>query len=327
MATPSPVLQKPISNSATGSNGSIYEDPQANFRENEHGCCTCFKVYKRRTHLTKMAQEYQVMKCLNDEGVPGIPRVFELHGAISVGNRSLPAIRMERFDGPDLQTYLNEQAQTNKVQYYKETRTTSPFFSEHVVFDVICLKLMETLKKLHEIGAHRDIKLENLILVKDANQWDVKLIDFDFFVYNVQKRNPASRKMKGTMLYASPEELRHESEGQPSDIWAVGICVLVLLGQMDIINHPQKTKRGQELPFFSPNYVHTPEAFTNSMVRERIERLAISENHKTLLSEMLNANPMMRPDAATICSRLLSPSLSPATVVAHTVLAGVLNSP
>jgi len=73
--------------------------------------------------------------------------------------------------------------------------------------------------------------------------------------------------------------------------------------------------------------VHTPEAFTNSMVRERVERLAISENHKTLLSEMLNANPMMRPDAATICSRLLSPSLSPATVVAHTVLAGVLNSP
>lgn len=73
--------------------------------------------------------------------------------------------------------------------------------------------------------AHRDIKLENVIIAKDGS---VKLIDFGFSTCI-----PNEKKIKmfcGTPSYMAPEIVqRKEYCGPPVDVWAVGILLFVLI--------------------------------------------------------------------------------------------------
>ncbi len=79
---------------------------------------------------------------------------------------------------------------------------------------------------LHSQGiAHRDIKLENVLLDADLN---IKLIDFGF---STQQTSPKKAKLFcGTPSYMAPEIVsRIEYLGQPADIWAAGVLLFCLL--------------------------------------------------------------------------------------------------
>lgn len=73
--------------------------------------------------------------------------------------------------------------------------------------------------------AHRDIKLEN-ILLDDSN--NVKLIDFGFSTCI-----PNDKKIKmfcGTPSYMAPEIVnKEEYAGPPADIWASGVLLFALM--------------------------------------------------------------------------------------------------
>jgi len=73
--------------------------------------------------------------------------------------------------------------------------------------------------------AHRDIKLENLLLDENEN---IKIIDFGFSTcMPVQKR---IRIFCGTPSYMSPEIVtRKEYAGPPADIWALGVLLYAML--------------------------------------------------------------------------------------------------
>jgi serine/threonine protein kinase len=74
--------------------------------------------------------------------------------------------------------------------------------------------------------AHRDVKLENLLL--DETKTHVKLIDFGFSTCI-----PHERKVKifcGTPSYMAPEIVsKIEYSGPPADIWAMGVLLFALL--------------------------------------------------------------------------------------------------
>lgn len=73
--------------------------------------------------------------------------------------------------------------------------------------------------------AHRDIKLENILLDEDRN---VKLIDFGFSTCI-----PNDKKIKmfcGTPSYMAPEiVMKLEYAGPPADIWASGVLLYALM--------------------------------------------------------------------------------------------------
>lgn len=73
--------------------------------------------------------------------------------------------------------------------------------------------------------AHRDIKLENLLMDENNN---VKIIDFGFSTCI-----PNTKKIKifcGTPSYMSPEiVMRKEYAGPPADVWALGVLLYALL--------------------------------------------------------------------------------------------------
>ena len=79
--------------------------------------------------------------------------------------------------------------------------------------------------------AHRDIKLENVLLISNnlsEENTQIKLIDFGF-----SYEMPNSHKIKifcGTPSYMAPEIVsRREHCGPPVDIWASGVLLFALL--------------------------------------------------------------------------------------------------
>ncbi len=72
--------------------------------------------------------------------------------------------------------------------------------------------------------SHRDIKLENILIVQKTGQ--VKLIDFGFSCLSKERL----KIFCGTPSYMSPEIVsKKEYYGGPADIWACGVLLYNLL--------------------------------------------------------------------------------------------------
>ena len=123
--------------------------------------------------------------------------------------------------------------------------------------------------------AHRDIKLENILLDENKN---VKLIDFGFSTCI-----PNDKKIKmfcGTPSYMAPEiVLKSEYAGPPADIWASAVLLFALLNGC--------------FPF---------RGSTDKELYRRIQRgqfemqnLSVSDDFMILIKKMLDVDASLRP--------------------------------
>jgi len=89
-------------------------------------------------------------------------------------------------------------------------------------------QLFSALGYLHKMGiVHRDLKLENLLLVKDNDpELNIKLADFGLSkLYSDKPLQTAC----GTPFYVAPDILLGEGYGAAVDLWAAGVLLYVLL--------------------------------------------------------------------------------------------------
>lgn len=99
--------------------------------------------------------------------------------------------------------------------------------TENQIKDIV-KQLLEIIKYIHEIGiVHRDIKLENIILVKNHEKIMVKLVDFGLSSFLI----PGSlfNNVCGTIGYTAPEIHMKVGYGKEVDIWSLGVVVYILL--------------------------------------------------------------------------------------------------
>ena len=91
-------------------------------------------------------------------------------------------------------------------------------------------QIVEAIHYMHSLGiAHRDLKLENILLDKFSNP---KLTDFSYAVIfdDVAGHSSLSDTFCGSIPYMPPEILEKRAyDPKLADIWSLGVCIFIML--------------------------------------------------------------------------------------------------
>jgi len=167
-------------------------------------------VSKAETNAREMFQELQVMSLLNHVNIVHFRELFDEEDGYYVV--------LELITGGEL------------FDRIIELRKYSEHDAAHVMFQAL-----QGLKHMHDKNlVHRDIKPENLLLSSKEADATVKIADFGFS--KAIKTDQDLFETLGTPPYMAPEivVLRNEDDdqtgyGKPVDVWALGICLYILL--------------------------------------------------------------------------------------------------
>lgn len=132
-------------------------------------------------------------------------------------------------------------------------------------------------------SAHRDIKLENLLLKEENNDATIKLADFGFA--KKVKRENGLKTFLGTPSFMAPEifNLRTQGYDHRCDLWSVGVVVYALLG--GYLPFEGSCEEMRALVMRGEYYFHD-EYWTD-----------ISPSAKDLIASFLQLDPSSRPTA------------------------------
>ena len=212
----------------------------------------------------------------------------------------------------DMHSTLRERPHPHVCWVYEAGRGQLPGYRENEIYDV-CYLLMhrhrcdmlhvveraplsirgatgllaqtiDGLAHIHRAGiAHRDIKLDNLLVREDYN---VAIADFGYAT-----RHPVSHTRCGTVGYVAPEVgSPHGYATKPVDVWSAGISFAVsILGTFPWAHDAPEDVRAQQIQWFLAD-------------REPCERL---ETTRKLLHYMLHPNPLfrLRPETLDVVTR------------------------
>jgi eukaryotic-like serine/threonine-protein kinase len=196
---------------------------------------------------------------------PGLVTVFDLG---LVDNR--PYLVMELVDGPSLRDRLL----AGPLTAAQTTRLGAP--------------LADALAHAHERGiVHRDVKPSNVLLGKD---FAPRLVDFGIALLAGGIRLTAANEIVGTPAYLSPEQVRGETVGPATDIYALGLVLLECLTG--------------EVVYYGTGWLETALA---RLHRQPTIPPGLPAGLADLLTAMTAADPADRPSATECATALRSP--------------------
>ena len=140
---------------------------------------------------------------------PNIVRVFD----VSFGDQ-IQYIVMEYIDGITLKEYISQQKRIR----WKE----AVYFTQQILY---------ALQHAHEKGIiHRDIKPQNILLLKDGT---IKVTDFGIARFSNDDGRTLTDKAIGSVHYIAPEQARGAVTDEKTDVYSVGIMLYEMLtGQL-----------------------------------------------------------------------------------------------
>jgi serine/threonine protein kinase len=132
---------------------------------------------------------------------------------------------------------------------------------------------------------HRDLKLENIMLLNSKPDSPIRLIDFGMMAALPDDQDVLVTKVAiGTAGYIAPESIRRREYSAKSDVWQAGCCLYNLLSG--------------HFPFDPDNTAQTTDHTFFPMVG--VDWDFISDSAKKVVELMLHKNPSMRPSIATL---------------------------
>ncbi|XP_075237141.1 uncharacterized protein LOC142333647 [Lycorma delicatula] len=137
------------------------------------------------------------------------PRIVKLHDVFQTSDEII--IVMEFAPGGDMQTIIDD----NIVPFEADVVR----FVQHVVEGLVYMH--------HRKIAHLDIKPQNLVMMGDFPDCDVKVCDFE--ISRIILDGTQIRELLGTPEYVAPEILHYEPITLAADMWSLGVTVYVLL--------------------------------------------------------------------------------------------------
>ena len=171
--------------------------------------------HKNKMDQTRLEREILLLK---DTDHCNIVRLFSVYDTLAT-----TYLVMEMCTGGHLGKFLSNRGKTNKM---KQNCLDEEWAKS------LCRQLLSAVNHMHERGiAHRDIKLQNILLDKsgDSNQTrlaQIKVVDFGYgsrFIGCCPMHTVC-----GTPYTTAPEVFR-ESYDERCDIWSVGVVLFIML--------------------------------------------------------------------------------------------------
>lgn len=154
--------------------------------------------------LAEFENEIACLKSL--KGHPNLLRAYETYSYTSENGRNMISIVLELCEGGD----MLDRARFNEQQV-----------------GVILYKLVGAVNYMHKHNFfHRDIKMENILLVSKESDADIRLADFGLTTRF--QRNSRFTKRVGTKYTMAPQVLKGDYT-YAADMWSVGVVAFNLL--------------------------------------------------------------------------------------------------
>ena len=165
-------------------------------------------------------------------------------------------------------------------EYYNREIRNQKGISEHKanIFKKIFKQIFDAMNYLHKNHmAHRDIKLENILMTKE---YEIKIIDFGFGMYNPE--NKLQSFFCGTPNYMPPEiAFKKPYVGQKADLWSLGVLVY----KMYCADFPFKGKNEKDLYKAIKKGKFTMASYTPDYIRKIILGMIELDPNKRLTCE------------------------------------------
>ncbi|CAG9331416.1 unnamed protein product [Blepharisma stoltei] len=151
--------------------------------------------------MSNLIEEIKIMRSLNHPNILKLHRVYESDSHIY--------LVLDYFEEGDLYSRIIKKKNFTEAAVAK--------FSQ---------KLFEVLEYLDSKNiVHRDIKLENILMVSNENDYDFKLADFGL----ASKLGEGLTQICGSPGYIAPEILNRFSYGTKADVFSAGAVIYILL--------------------------------------------------------------------------------------------------
>ena len=211
-------------------------------------------------------KEIQILKKLKHKNIVKLIEVISTEKQI--------LIIQELIEGISLREYYNNEIRNQKgISIHKEN-----------IFRIIFKQIFEAMDYLHKQGmAHRDIKLENILIKKN---YEIKIIDFGFGMYNPE--NKLQKFFCGTPNYMPPEIAEKKPYiGQLADMWSLGILVYKIF----CADFPFKGKDEKELYKAIKTGKFTMASYTPDYARKIIcSLIVLNPNKRMTCEDVLNSD-------------------------------------
>ncbi|KAL4568727.1 hypothetical protein LXL04_024342 [Taraxacum kok-saghyz] len=237
------------------------------------------------SHSASLIYERRILAELND-----CPEIIHCFGeSITVENRiKMYNIALEYASGGDLAYNLKNYGnfQLSEVRRYTNS-------------------ILKGLQFIHRNGfVHCDIKLQNILLVSDGVNADVKIADFGL-AKKTDGESKSNYEIRGTPMYMAPETVVSDEQEPPSDIWALGCLVAEMVTGKpawfcsDIGPLLLKIGVGTEVPEI-PGKLSTAG-------KDFLGKCFLKDPRKRWTAEMLLNHPFVAKEKAEDCIRSFSP--------------------
>ena len=211
-------------------------------------------------------KEIQILKRIRHKNIVKLIEVISTEKQI--------LIVQELIEGISLREYYNNEIRHQKgISIHKEN-----------IFRNIFRQIFEAMDYLHKQGmAHRDIKLENILIKKN---YEIKIIDFGFGMYNPE--NKLQKFFCGTPNYMPPEIAEKRPYiGQLADMWSLGILVYKIF----CADFPFKGKDEKDLYKSIKTGKFTYASYTPEYAKKIISSLIVlNPNKRMTCEEVLNSD-------------------------------------